>query len=126
MAPNIRMPGMVGWVALVLVVVVGVGAVSAAVRRTTSSPERIEAWTTIYLLGWMVLPVVVLYLAFLVAGVALYSDRYFVASVVPLAPLLVLGVEKAAHAIASLTGRIRGVASRSALLAEGMGGRCLS
>ena len=34
--------------------------------------ERIEAWTTIYLLSWMVLPVVILYLAFLVAGVALY------------------------------------------------------
>jgi len=110
-APNIRMPGIVGWVALALVVAVGVGAVSAVVRRTTSSLERIEAWTTIYLLGWVVLPVVILYLAFLVAGVALYSDRYFVASVVPLAPLLVLGVEKAAHAIANLTGRIPGAAS---------------
>ena len=105
-SPNIRMPGIIGWVALALVVVVGVGAVSAVVRRTTSSPERIEAWTTIYLLSWMVLPVVILYLAFLVAGVALYSDRYFVASVVPLAPLLVLGVEKVAQAITNLTGRI--------------------
>ncbi len=110
-SPNIRMPGIVGWVALVLVVVVGVGAFSAIARRTTSSPERIEAWTTIYVLGWMVLPVVVLYLGFLVTGVALYSDRYFVASVVPLAPLLVLGVEKAARSIANLTGRIRGAAS---------------
>jgi uncharacterized membrane protein len=109
-APNIRMPGLVGWVALALVAVVGVGAVFAVARRTTSNPERIEAWTTIYLLAWMVLPVVVLYLAFLVTGVALYSDRYFVASVVPLAPLLVLGLEKVAKAITSLTGRIHGVA----------------
>ena len=62
----------VGWVALVLVVVVGAGAFSVIARRTTSSPERIEAWTTIYVLSWMVLPVVVLYLGFLVTGVALY------------------------------------------------------
>lgn len=110
--PNIRMSGLVQWIALALIAIVAVGAMTALVRRTTSSPERSEAWATIYLLNWLIVPVVIMYLAFLVTGVASYSDRYIIFSVMPLAPLVVLGVEQAARMVAGLTGRLRVGVSR--------------
>ena len=105
--PNIRVSGLVAWIALVLAVVVGVRAIAALVRSTRLSQQRIEAWATIYLFNWLIVPVVIMYLAFLVAGVASYSDRYVIFSVMPLAPLVVLGVEQAARLVAGLTGRLR-------------------
>jgi 4-amino-4-deoxy-L-arabinose transferase-like glycosyltransferase len=107
-SPNIRMPGMVAWVVLGLIAFVSVRAMYVLSHRRARRLERGKAWQTVYLLSWLILPTVMLYVAFSVAGVALYYDRYFVFSVAPLAPLVVLGVEQTSDYITRLVARLRG------------------
>jgi hypothetical protein len=91
----------VQWGGLAVLVAMALWVVSALVRGRGSLAERQPAWTVGYLLGWLLLPLVVVYFAFLMTGVARYSDRYWLFIVPPLAPLLVL----AAHHAVRLAGR---------------------
>jgi uncharacterized membrane protein len=69
-------------------------AVVTVAQRDAGTVERREAWASLYLTGWMVLPLVIVWAGFSLAGVARYSDRYFVFAVVPLAPLIVFTIDE--------------------------------
>jgi uncharacterized membrane protein len=56
---------------------------------------RRSAYTTLYLAAWLVLPVAVAYAAFSLLDTAQYSDRYFLYSTIPLAPIIVLAIAEA-------------------------------
>jgi hypothetical protein len=71
--------------------------------------ERQGAYATLYLIAWLVLPVAVAYAAFSLLGVARYSDRYFLYSTVPLAPMIVLVIAEAWRLARSTTQRLRRV-----------------
>jgi uncharacterized membrane protein len=80
-----------------LVVAVGLlaHAVFAIIKRSGPPLERQQAWTIAYLFGWLLLPLLVVYVAFEVAGVARYSSRYWLFIVPALAPLIVLALREA-------------------------------
>lgn len=89
-------PGVLGgvWtaalvVAIPLVLIVGVIA-SRTLRDSFGDARR--AWALIALVTWMVLPLVLTYAVFLASGVERFSDRYFVFSVPPVYPLLVVAI----------------------------------
>jgi hypothetical protein len=92
--PNFDPPSLLSWFALVLGVLVTANAVIAVARRNRDQSERTKSWVVLYLVNWLVAPFLIVFLVFLVVGVARYSNRYFVFSVVPLAPLIVLGIEQ--------------------------------
>lgn len=105
--PNIDAPTFIGWLAIALTVGVAIGAIAALRRPAALGLERLRAWVTLYLFMWLLLPFLVVYLAFLGAGIARYSDRYFVFSVVPLAPLIVLVIEEVTRFIRTVIHRFR-------------------
>lgn len=69
--------------------------------------ERQGAFVTVYLIAWLLLPVAVAYAAFSLLGVARYSDRYFLYSTVPLAPVVVLVIAEAWRLARSASHRLR-------------------
>lgn len=90
-APNLVAAGAV--VALAVVGAVLIVARGLRTRRGTDDPPGIEerrAWTVAYCACWLVLPLAIAAVAFAVLGVERYNDRYFVYSVVPIAPLIVI------------------------------------
>lgn len=97
--PNIQAPAPIGWIAIALTAALIAGAVAVLLRPHALAAERFRAWITLYLFMWLSLPFVVAYFAFLAAGVARYSERYFVFSAVPLVPLIVLLIEAAVYVI---------------------------
>jgi hypothetical protein len=94
--------GVVQWGGLATLAAMALWAVIALTRRRGPLAERQQAWVVGYLLGWLLLPLFVVYFAFLLSGVARYSDRYWLYIVPPLAPLLVLAV----HHGVRLAGRV--------------------
>ena len=100
--PNIDPPWWLRWLGLAVAAVMIGRAVVVLARRRTAEPagaddadERREAWTTAYLVGWLLAPVFTAYVAFVVTGVARYSPRYWLFIVPALAPLVVLTVREA-------------------------------
>ena len=106
---NIDPTRLVAWIGLAVAVVMLIRAFVAVARRTGLTLDRRRAWTILYLVAWLVLPLVMVYLVFATVGVARYSARFFVFSVVPLAPLLVLTAEEAARLVSDVLERVRGV-----------------
>jgi hypothetical protein len=105
-APNIDPPWWLRWLGLAVAAVMIARAVRVLARRRTGTGadadlnpadagERREAWTTAYLVGWLLAPVFTAYVAFVVTGVARYSPRYWLFIVPALAPLVVLTVREA-------------------------------
>jgi len=103
---NIDPPDPVGWLGLVLAAILVFSALRLVVRRGVLPSERFRGWTVTYLVGWLILPLIVMYLAFIATDVARYSNRLYVFSVVPLAPLVVLTIEEGAHVVRRLGGAI--------------------
>lgn len=91
--PNLDPPRVILWVGLAIIGVMLLRAADALLNRGTAVRQR--AWATIYLVGWLFLPFFVITSVFEVAGVARYVDRYWLAAIPPLAPLVVLIVSEA-------------------------------
>jgi uncharacterized membrane protein len=70
---------------------------------------RQNAYSTLYLFAWLVLPVAVAYAAFSLLDTARYSDRYFLYSTVPLAPIVVLAIAEAWRLARSVSPRLQQV-----------------
>ena len=68
------------------------------------------------LVVWMVLPLVLTYAVFVASGVERFSDRYFVFSVPPVYPLLVIGVTTLVGFLLSRSGHGRAIAVCVALV----------
>lgn len=110
---NLEAPGPIEWMGLLLGLVLLVGAVATISRRAVFQDARLRAWTTFYLIAWLLLPLVTMYLAFLATGVARYSNRLFVFSAVPLAPLVVLSIEEVARGISRLSDKVASIRRES-------------
>jgi hypothetical protein len=80
----------------------------ALARRGGRPDQRLRPWTVAYLFGWLLVPFLIAYLAFVVTGVARYHPRYWQYIVPPLAPLLVLVVDEAAGLFGRAWVRLRG------------------
>lgn len=91
-APNLDPPGVIRWAGLVIAGVMLLRAAYALANR--GAEERRRAWVIVYLVGWLVLPFYVITVVFEVVGLARYLDRYWLAAMPPLAPLLVLTVNE--------------------------------
>jgi len=68
-----------------------VASLGRLVRARGAASER-AAWGYLYLVVWLVVPLVVVYAVFSLAGVERYHPRYFLFAVPPLAPLVVIAV----------------------------------
>ena len=116
--PNIDPPWPIWVIALLVVAVV----VARAGRRLSGGREltidRQAAWTVLYLFGWLVLPLVVLVLAFLITGTARYSFRYVLYAMPALAPLVVLTIGEAARLVGAGWRRVRGRGVDAAALTD--------
>ncbi|NEE01227.1 glycosyltransferase family 39 protein [Phytoactinopolyspora halotolerans] len=106
--PNIDAPRPVWWLSLACVALVLVRALAGIARRGALTDARRRAWAVVYLVAWLVLPLVLVYTVFSLAGVERYNMRYFLYCVVPLAPLLVLTVDEAGRLAAAAWRRVRG------------------
>ena len=101
---NLSPPAIIGWTLAGVVAGVVAWSVAMVVRRTEPT-ERRGPWTIMYLACWLVLPMVIVYIGFTVLGVERYSGRYFVFSVVPIAPLLVVAIDRGVVAARRIAGR---------------------
>ncbi|WP_165367586.1 glycosyltransferase family 39 protein, partial [Phytoactinopolyspora endophytica] len=106
--PNIDGPRLVWWIGLACAAALLIRSLAVLVRGGPLTRDRRRAWTVVYLVAWLVLPLAIVYIAFSLAGVERYNMRYFLFSVVPLAPLVVLTVEEAGRLAGRAWRRFRG------------------
>jgi uncharacterized membrane protein len=95
LTPNIDPPLVLTVAGVLLTVVLFARAGIAIAKRGDLTLERQRAWTVAYLVGWLILPLLVVYAAFEISGVARYSSRYWLFIVPALAPLIVLVIRVA-------------------------------
>jgi 4-amino-4-deoxy-L-arabinose transferase-like glycosyltransferase len=107
--PNIDLPGPVWWIAAALAAGVAVRAVSMLRGRLDLTPERLRSWSILYLFGWLLVPMVVMFVAFAFTGSARYNVRYVQYAVPALAPLFVLTLDEAGRLISAALRRLRGI-----------------
>lgn len=93
--PNIDPPLVLTVAGVLLAVVLFVRAGIVITKREDLTLERQRAWTVAYLVGWLILPLLVVYAAFEIGGVARYSSRYWLFIVPALAPLIALVIRMA-------------------------------
>lgn len=84
-----------------------VAALAKLTGRKSLNGERMSGYTTSYLFAWLILPVAAAYAAFSLFGVARYSDRYFLFSTIPLAPVIVVVIGETWRIGRSLNSRMR-------------------
>jgi uncharacterized membrane protein len=106
-APNIDPPWPIWAIALLVAAVVVARAVRGLLGGRDLTIDRQRAWTVLYLLGWLVLPLVVLVLAFLITGTARYNEKYVLYAMPALAPLVVLIIGEAARLVGAGWRRVR-------------------
>ena len=86
--------------------------VRSAIALSAPKPldhERRSAYTTFYLIAWLILPLAGAYAAMSLLGVDRFSDRYFLFSTVALAPIIVLIIAEAWRLVSSISQRLRRV-----------------
>lgn len=110
---NFNPPGLLWWVSLAVVVLVGLSSAVLVIRRDTGYESRRPAWSVLYMLNWLITPFLWVWIAFAVVGVARYSNRFFVFSIGALAPLIVLGIEYLIRTIGGAWRRFRDSGSTS-------------
>jgi uncharacterized membrane protein len=110
------------WPIWVIALLVAGVVVARAGRRLLGGREltsdRQGAWTVLYLFGWLVFPLVVLVLVFLITGTARYNARYLLYAMPALAPLVVLTIGEAARLVGAGWRRIRGRGLDAAALTD--------
>jgi uncharacterized membrane protein len=106
---NIDPPPVLWWIVAPVVGVVVVRAVRGLLGGRELTADRQRAWTVLYLVGWLALPLVMLVLAFLVTGTARYNPRYVLYAVPALAPLVVLTIAEGTRLADTGWRRLRGV-----------------
>ena len=106
--PNIDPPWPIWVIALLVAAVVVARAGRGLLGGRELTSDRQGAWTVLYLFGWLVLPLVVLVLAFLITGTARYNARYVLYAMPALAPLVVLTIGEAARLVGAGWRRVRG------------------
>jgi uncharacterized membrane protein len=108
--PNINPPWPIWVIGLLVAAVVVARAVRGLLGGRELTSDRQSAWTVLYLFGWLLLPLVVLVLAFLITGTARYSTtpRYVLYAMPALAPLVVLTVAEAVRLVGVGWRRVRG------------------
>jgi hypothetical protein len=94
-------------IALLVAAVVIARAVRGLLGGRDLTIDRQRAWTVLYLFGWLVLPLVVLVLAFLITGTARYNFKYVLYAMPALAPLVVLTIGEAARLVGAGWRRVR-------------------
>lgn len=95
--PNLDPPTVITVIGIALFAVFAIRSLLGLARRSELTQARQRDWTAFYLLCWVLVPLLVVYAAFMLTGVARYSTRYWLFILPPLAPLLVLAVEEAYH-----------------------------
>jgi hypothetical protein len=108
--PNIDPPPVVRWLGIAVFLVVTVRALVSLIRGGELTVERQRAWSVAYLISWLLVPLLVVYVAFVITGVARYSPRYWLFIVPPMAPLIVLVIDETVDLVSRLWRRMRGVA----------------
>jgi uncharacterized membrane protein len=116
--PNIDPPWPIWVIALLVAAVVVARAVRGLLGGREFTRDRQGAWTVLYLFGWLVLPLVVLVLAFLITGTARYNPRYVLYAMPALAPLVVLTIAEAARLVGAGWRRVRGRGLEAAALTD--------
>jgi Dolichyl-phosphate-mannose-protein mannosyltransferase len=108
--PNIDPPWPIWVIGLLVAAVVIARAVRGVLGGRELTSDRQGAWTVLYLFGWLLLPLVVLVLTFLITGTARYSttSRYVLYAMPALAPLVVLTIAEAARLVGAGWRRVRG------------------
>jgi hypothetical protein len=106
--PNIDAPWPIWVIALLVAAVVIARAVRGLLGGRDLTIDRQRAWTVLYLFGWLVLPLVVLVLAFLITGTARYNFKYVLYAMPALAPLVVLTIGEAARLVGAGWRSLRG------------------
>ena len=104
---NLDPPLLIMWLGLAALVGLAVQAVTTLVRRGGPTVQRQQAWTTTYLIAWLVLPFLAAFVVFTATGVARYETRYWLFILPALAPLLILAVEWAAQLAGQAWHRVR-------------------
>jgi uncharacterized membrane protein len=105
--PNIDPPWSIWVIALLVAAVVAARAVRGLLGGRDLTMDRQRHWTVLYLFGWLVLPLVVLVLAFLITGTARYNEKYVLYAMPALAPLVVLTIGEAARLVGAGWRRLR-------------------
>lgn len=83
---------------LVLLALIGAAALAVLIAHVVGivrrrSPESVTTgWLYVYLVTWLVLPLIVVFTVFTAAGVERYNARYFVFSIPPLTALVVVAI----------------------------------
>jgi len=104
---NIAAPRVFLIAGIVLIAWTLVSALVRLIGPKVLDSERMAAYTTPYLIAWLVLPVGVAYAVFSLVGVARYSDRYFLFSTVALAPVIVVSIAEVWKQVRFFSPRIR-------------------
>jgi uncharacterized membrane protein len=105
--PNIDPPWPIWVIGLLVAAVVVARAGRGLLGGRELTIDRQRAWTVLYLFGWLVLPLVVLVLAFLITGTARYNEKYVLYAMPALAPLVVLTIGEAARLAGAGWRRVR-------------------
>jgi uncharacterized membrane protein len=105
--PNIDPPWPIWVIGLLVAAVVVARAGRGLLSGRDLTIDRQRAWTVLYLFGWLVLPLVVLVLAFLITGTARYNEKYVLYAMPALAPLVVLTIGEAARLVGAGWRRVR-------------------
>ena len=105
--PNINAPWPIWVIALLVAAVVIARAGRGLLGGRELTIDRQRAWTVLYLFGWLVLPLVVLVLVFLITGTARYNYKYVLYAMPALAPLVVLTIGEAARLVGAGWHRVR-------------------
>jgi len=96
-SPNFRSPTPVLWLMAVILSYLLFRSLARIAAATQIAPAAWRSWWTVYLMVWMIGPVLVASAAFEITGVARYSTRYFLFSVPAIAPLLAIAIYEVAE-----------------------------
>lgn len=94
------------WFFMVAGVILAIMAVRSLIQVARRNPDRFGAWARLYMVGWLILPMIAVWAVFDFLDVAKYTARYFVYSTIPLAALVFLGLEEVGDWVTRIVRRV--------------------